>query len=401
MKKSNLMPSLVLGCICLVVALLLSAVNMVTAPVIQKLQNDKAAASFTEVLPGATGKVDLTIDEQYPAIVTAGYKFDNGFVFQMSVTGKSSGLIIMCGISSDGKITGTKVIADQETDSYDANVFPFVEGTDGKYKDMTLEDFDPYLVSGATLTSKAYGEAVKAALQAYVIANGGAVDTRTPEQILRDNCNAALGTEGKTFTRLFESWTGFGTSEVYTTDSGIVIINGESIVGYLNGSNTPVGTPDQAAVAATAAAYTAYASLTKLDLTSYTGLAASVKAVYKNASGEYMFSITRKGFSYAPAPMVIELIINSDGVITSCVTVSHSESGNYGSVCGKPEYYNQYVGKTVETYTEVPNIIATAPGIDPGLTGGATQTSNGYKSAIREAFAAFDIIKTALEGGNN
>ena len=66
MKKSNLMPSLVLGCICLVVALLLSAVNMVTAPVIQKLQNDKAAASFTEVLPGATGKVDLTIDEQYP-----------------------------------------------------------------------------------------------------------------------------------------------------------------------------------------------------------------------------------------------------------------------------------------------------------------------------------------------
>ena len=39
MKKSNWMPSLVLGCICIVVALLLSVVNMVTAPIIEAAQS--------------------------------------------------------------------------------------------------------------------------------------------------------------------------------------------------------------------------------------------------------------------------------------------------------------------------------------------------------------------------
>ena len=80
-------------------------------------------------------------------------------------------LFVLCGISSDGKIVGTKVIADQETDSYDAKVFPAVQGTEGAYKGMDLSSFAPYLVSGATLTSKAYGEAVKAALQSFTIAN--------------------------------------------------------------------------------------------------------------------------------------------------------------------------------------------------------------------------------------
>ena len=131
MKKSNILPSLVLGCICLVAALLLSVVNKFTAPIIAKNQSDKALGAFVEVLPGATGKEDITLDERYPATVKAGYKFDNGYIFQMEVTGKNAGLIIICGIDLEGKIVGTKVIADQETDSYDAKVFPLVEGTSG------------------------------------------------------------------------------------------------------------------------------------------------------------------------------------------------------------------------------------------------------------------------------
>ena len=166
MKKSNLMPTVVLGSICLVVALLLSFVNMVTGPIIKAAQDQAANAALLEVLPEGTDFTPLTIDETYPAAIVAGYKANGGFVFQSTVTGKSSGLIIMCGINADGKIVGTKVIAEQETDSYDANVFPAVEGTEGAYKGMALEGFEPYLVSGATLTSRAYGEAMKASLQA-------------------------------------------------------------------------------------------------------------------------------------------------------------------------------------------------------------------------------------------
>ena len=69
MKKSNLMPSIVLGCICLIAALLLSVVNTFTGPIIAKREADKALGSFTEVLPNATGKEQLTLDASYPAIV--------------------------------------------------------------------------------------------------------------------------------------------------------------------------------------------------------------------------------------------------------------------------------------------------------------------------------------------
>ena len=115
MKKSNLMPSIVLGCICLVAALLLSVVNKFTAPLIAKHQSEAASGAFAEILPGATGQEELVIDGSYPSVVTAGYKFDNGYVFQMEVTGYQPGLIILCGIDLDGKITGVKHIQTKET----------------------------------------------------------------------------------------------------------------------------------------------------------------------------------------------------------------------------------------------------------------------------------------------
>ncbi|MBR5120710.1 MAG: hypothetical protein IKV02_06910 [Clostridia bacterium] len=51
MKNSKLYPSLVLCSICLVAALLLSGVNMITAPMIEKTQNAAANAALLEVLP--------------------------------------------------------------------------------------------------------------------------------------------------------------------------------------------------------------------------------------------------------------------------------------------------------------------------------------------------------------
>ena len=164
--KKNIFPSLVLGAICLVVAVLLSVVNMFTAPIIANRQNAAANEALLEVLPNGKNFKEVELTADYPAIVTKGYTADGGCVFQMEVTGKSTGLIIMVGVDADGKVTGTKVIANQETPSYADKVFPGLEGTDGKYTGMTLEAFEPQLTSGATLTSRAYSEAIKAALQA-------------------------------------------------------------------------------------------------------------------------------------------------------------------------------------------------------------------------------------------
>ena len=108
MKKNVFMPAIVLCSICVVVALLLSGVNMITGPIIAAQQNAAANEALLEVLPEGKNFEEIEITSDYPAIVTAGYKADGGFVFQMNVTGKSAGLVIMCGIDSEGKVVGTK-----------------------------------------------------------------------------------------------------------------------------------------------------------------------------------------------------------------------------------------------------------------------------------------------------
>ena len=106
MKKSNLMPSVVLGSICIVVALLLSVVNMITGPVIEAARDAASNAALLEVLPNGKNFRSITLTDEYPDSVVAGYSADGGFVFQMSVTGKEAGLVIMCGIDGDGRIVG-------------------------------------------------------------------------------------------------------------------------------------------------------------------------------------------------------------------------------------------------------------------------------------------------------
>ena len=106
-KKFDLKPTLVLSAICVVMVALLAVVNLFTAPVIRAQQEAAANEALLEVLPeGKNFKdVDLT---QYtlPASIEKAWSADGGYVFQSNVTGYKSGLIIMCGIGSDGKITG-------------------------------------------------------------------------------------------------------------------------------------------------------------------------------------------------------------------------------------------------------------------------------------------------------
>ena len=164
MKKFNFKPTLVLSSICLTVALLLSLINTVTAPVIKENQAAASNQALLELLPDGKNFEALTIDDSYPAVITQGYKADGGYVFSATVAGKNAGLVIMCSISESGKIIATKVIASQETASYAETVFPEVEGFSGKYTGMTLDSFEPFQVTGATLTSKAYSEASRCLL---------------------------------------------------------------------------------------------------------------------------------------------------------------------------------------------------------------------------------------------
>ena len=411
MKNSKLYPSLVLCSICLVAALLLSGVNMITAPMIEKTQNAAANAALLEVLPDGKNFETIELTQEYPAIVTAGYKADGGYVFQMTVTGKSTGLVIMCGIDSDGNVVGTKVISNEETPSYAEKVFPQVEGTDGQYKGMSLDGFEPYLVSGATLTSKAYGEAIKAALQAATIAAGGSVDTRTPEQILQDNCNAALGTTGVKFDKWFALEVFEGIDAVYTAEdkSGRVYVMGESLIGVQNGvvvtANVSEETKSAILAADTAIGTLSFESVEKPD-----GAKKTVTSIQRVSNGTYVFNLSANGyqamFDWGNGTQIsIQLSISSDGKIIDVVTLYHEESKGYGDACATEEYYEQYFGKgdeDVKFSSAYPSHHGTdlipSTSTDVGVIASATYTTVGYQTAIKDAFAAFELI--TAQGGD-
>jgi len=404
MKIKKIMPVIVLSSICLVVTLLLAVVNMFTAPIIEQAMNDKANAALLDVLPDGKNFEEMVLDENYPKAVTAGYRADGGYVFRMDVTGKSAGLVIMCGIDSEGRIVNTKIIADNETDSYDANVFPYVEGADGVYNGMSLEGFEPYLVSGATLTSKAYSEAIKAALQSYAIAGGGSVDLRTPEQILNDNLNLALGTEGKTFEKWFATEV-IGADALYITDGGVVALadgyyvgisaDGEVSTEGVSAETGEKGTVGDATYATVNSSYVIYkgATLTEVDISSV-GAYEKVKHDKKRPnlvkgcvteSGNYVFELEASGYGkqgdYASDEYIkLKVAISKEGKIISTLTVSQAETNNIGSVCGTPEFYERYNGTDATTYESVENIT------------GATVTSDAYKYAIDYAFEAFEKL---------
>ncbi len=393
------MPTLVLSAICLVVAFSLALINEVTGPIIEEAQNQAANAALLEVLPDGKDFKELTLDEKYPSAITKGYKADGGFVFQATVTGKSSGLIIMIGVDSNGKIVGTKVIADQETDDYDAKVFPLVSGTEGSYKGMALDGFEPLLVSGATLTSKAYGEAVKSALQAFTIANGGEVDIRTPEQILQDNCNTALGTTGVKFNKWFDVEAVEGFDAIYEAEdgSGRVFVTGENFVG-VKADGTIVGNVADSDKMIAANEIISASALT--EVAKPEGTSRLITKIYKTASGNYVFEATASGFSaeYHGTDIILKVSISADGKIIDCLTVNHSESKGYGDACATEEYYDSWRGVGADEVI-VSNSPITDATTDPGAISGATYTSNGYQKAIKKAFEAFELI-TADEGGN-
>lgn len=383
----NAKPTIVLGSICLVVALLLALVNMITAPIIKRAEDAAVAESLVQVMPNGTGFASIGDISSLglPSEVMEAYtEQSGGYVFRLLVTGKSSsGMVILCGVDAEGKITGTKIISESESDGYKEPVYAVVE--DGQYyKDMTAANLEYYHVGGSTKTAKAYYDAVKAALDARLIILGEEVDDRTPEQKLQDNCNAALGTEGKTFTAFMTSWDAFGDCTVYTTtDGGVVVKLGDAFVGYSE-AGAAIGEFDTDTLLQTDAAYAAYASCEAVDLSAFSGIGSAVKGMYKTQDGLYLVSLENTGFKYAETKIKIELVVDSDAVIVSCVTVSHSESAGYGAVCGSPEYYEQFNGKDVE-------------GVDGvGAIAGATQTQNGYRNAVKQGIRAVETV----EGGS-
>lgn len=159
-------PVIVLTLICLVVSVLLAAVNSVTKPIIDEYEAKVAEKACSDVMPYNYGFTQIALPEGVPSTVKAVYKENSGlgYVYKMVTTGFSSGFQIMCGISVEGKITGTKVLAHSETPGYGSRTSER-EYTD-RFIGRTAALEGDLLLSGATVSSKAFKAAIADAFTA-------------------------------------------------------------------------------------------------------------------------------------------------------------------------------------------------------------------------------------------
>ena len=424
----KLKPAIVLTSICLVVALLLSGINLITSPIIAERANASANAALLEVLPDGTkfDEVNLADYPTVPTAVTNAWRAPEGCVFKTVTKGYATGLTLMIGIDNEGKIVNTKVIAANETYGFEGKL-------DGQYNGDTIDSVGLIIAAGASpnsMTSKGYYDGVLSALQAFAMLGGQEVDTRTPDEIFRDNLNIALGTEGKKLTRWFATELLTDVDGVYVTDSaddGIVMLIGERLVALKNGVATvSLGAYDKDGVTTDAtaeekataeAAYALYSTTSTTEIAKPDGTKATVQKIYKTVSGNYVIELITEGSYYSEAEyggkefgepgddIHLTVSITRDGRIIDVVTTKQSESKNYGDGCAKESFYASIRGTDREAILDLGfvNIIpddyddqipATATG--PAVIAGATFTTVYYQQALLDAF---DVV-LALEASN-
>ena len=176
MNKKTLMPVIVLVSICVIVAALLGAVNMLTAPKILENAQKKEQEALFEVLDTEKDGFDKLEDlSDLPATVLAVYKAKggSGYVVSLATTSSySSGdMAIVVGIDESGNITGVKLNSYYESKDFGKETYPqnYVGKNIGDYNNVAL-------VSGVTYSSAAFRSAIGDAFVAVGIAKGEKVE---------------------------------------------------------------------------------------------------------------------------------------------------------------------------------------------------------------------------------
>lgn len=372
--------------ICLAVSLLLAVTNLITAPTIKKNEDAAANAALLEVLPDGEEFENLDITKYtLPSTVEEVYSEKNGgYVFKLRASGYSPDMIIMCGITADGRVSGALCLSSGETLGYEQ-----IYGDNFKGKSLDeIESVD--IIAGATKTTSGYRSAIKDALNAFTILNGGSVDIRTEEEKLADNLASALPSAARKFSSVFITEVLDGIDAVYKADngSGYVYVSGENFYGLdANGKVISADISEETKISLeTSARKLAESKLTVLDINGYE-LPSAVSKVSKTESGNYVFELRGAGYGIqgqyhaSGEYIVIALSMTPAGKIIACETVSQAESEGYGAACAEYSFYSQFNGKDETNYGDIDAI------------SGATTTTNAYKNAVKSAFDALKILK--------
>ena len=374
--------------ICAVIAVLLAVTNSITAPIIEKNASAAANEALLVVYPdgGDFTQVDISTFE-LPATVTEAYSATNGgYVIKLLTSGYGANMVLMCGIDGNGAVTGATCLSSSETLGYEKTYGDSVKG-------KTAADIDAVeTISGATMTTAGYKNAVKDALNATIILGGGSVDIRSEEEILNDNLSEALpAAEGK-----FVSWFMVeeleNVSAVYEAENGTgyVLVSGEEFIAIdKSGAVISTVSDDVKATMEANAQLIINSSIEEIDISGYADMPSQVKKVYKTASGNYVFELGANGFGingdhyFNPSGKQIELKASAtkDGKVIAVLTTAQYETDGIGSVCADASFYTQFNGKVEADYSDIEGI------------SGATITTNGYKTAVSKVFEAVKMLE--------
>ena len=166
MKNDYLMPILVLALICLFVSGALALCNSFTEPVIAAAGAQRAQTARDDIIPGAGGFISLAIDG-LPGTITEVYEAANGsgYIFMITTTGYGGEIRLICGIDTDGKLIKCTMLTNAETKGLGTKVFEDAHTSQYLGKDSRLEGVSA--ITGATISSNAYRNAVLDAFAAY------------------------------------------------------------------------------------------------------------------------------------------------------------------------------------------------------------------------------------------
>lgn len=422
MKNDAIKSIVVLGSICLIVAVLLSSVNILTEPIIKKAEAKKENAAYIEVLPNATEFEDVELGDDVPESVKAMKKDagGSGYAFKLLATATYSGtpMNVIVGIGTDGKITKMSFV--EYTDSPGIGT---PEGFDELFrgKDNTTTDND----AGATVTTNA----LKAVLNdAYAVLGKYSTIEQSDEQKLVNIYGKLMpwAANPSSGASKFEAvdLSGFdGVNPAVTaafspsTKVGYVLLvkNGDSNVAVgvnafgkayavydLDGNELTSGI-DEVKTAAeslppvylekaktaerrikaafkTAISEDAANSLTA-EAIKLENISSSVEAAFKvkAANKEYFaFFATTVGFH---GNIQVLYVTDKDGNIVIYKTVSQSESAGYGDKIASADYVAGITGK-LDALSD-----------DAVMVSGATVTSEAVKLAKNDIKAAFNAVK--------
>ncbi len=379
----------VLTAICGIIAVLLSAANFITAPIISEKEAAAANEALLVVMPDGESfeAVDISSYE-LPATVTEVFSAKNGgYVVKLRTTGYGSDMVIMCGVDATGAVTGATCLSSNETLGYEQTYGETLKGA-------TAENVDAVeVISGATKTTAGYKNAVKDALNAAVILGGGSVDLRSEEEILNDNLSAALPAAEGAFTELFLMVETADISAIYVAENGAgaVCVSGEQFIAVSGEGNVlSDGVEETLSGRISDQAEAALSATTEeIDLSKYTDLPSHLQKAYKTNGGNYVFELKANGFGingdqwYNPSgkPILLKVSATAEGKIIACKTLEQYETDGIGSACADQSFYSQFNGKDESNYKEIDGI------------SGATITTNGYKTAVGKVFEIVKILK--------